>query len=333
MNSIKALMILPAILLAAGFTSCKKKGCTDSTATNYSTDAKKDDGSCVYDSYTADFAAFYKANRDAATQTFSINPTIFNEIVGTGGTKLQIPANSFVDGGGTPITATVSIKMLEVLDQTDMFLLNATTSSANEILESGGSVNVTASSGGSEVFLASGSSIGLFVPYTAADPAMGIFDGAEDATTGDVSWTDESTVAVTVPDTSGGWTGYYYYDWQDSDLGWINCDFFWDNPNPKSGLKINVPNPYGWDNTELVLHFSDIASVAPVYTLSMDPGEDTYYAYNIPSGSEITVIAIAEIDGTYYSSFTPITMTLDMETDISLSATTLAAIEAAVDAL
>ena len=28
--------------------SCKKKGCTDSEATNYSAEAKKDDGSCVF---------------------------------------------------------------------------------------------------------------------------------------------------------------------------------------------------------------------------------------------------------------------------------------------
>lgn len=38
------------ILLASGvaFTSCKKKGCTDEAATNYSEEAKKDDGSCVF---------------------------------------------------------------------------------------------------------------------------------------------------------------------------------------------------------------------------------------------------------------------------------------------
>jgi len=40
------LLVLGATALLA--TSCKKKGCTDATATNYSTEAEKDDGSCNY---------------------------------------------------------------------------------------------------------------------------------------------------------------------------------------------------------------------------------------------------------------------------------------------
>jgi len=38
-----------AIFLAGGMTSCKKKGCMDEAATNYDEKAKKDDGTCEYE--------------------------------------------------------------------------------------------------------------------------------------------------------------------------------------------------------------------------------------------------------------------------------------------
>ena len=43
------LQLSALILLSITITSCKKKGCTDELATNYNSEAKKDDGTCVYD--------------------------------------------------------------------------------------------------------------------------------------------------------------------------------------------------------------------------------------------------------------------------------------------
>lgn len=48
----KKLNILTSIaivaIIALGATSCKKKGCIDSNADNYNSEAKKDDGTCTY---------------------------------------------------------------------------------------------------------------------------------------------------------------------------------------------------------------------------------------------------------------------------------------------
>lgn len=44
----KVLILLFAPLMIGAVASCKKKGCTDETATNFSEKAKKDDGTCLY---------------------------------------------------------------------------------------------------------------------------------------------------------------------------------------------------------------------------------------------------------------------------------------------
>ena len=48
-TKLKIGMLLVGSVVLLGTSSCKKEGCTDSTATNYSKKAKKDDGSCVYE--------------------------------------------------------------------------------------------------------------------------------------------------------------------------------------------------------------------------------------------------------------------------------------------
>lgn len=42
------LLLIVALVMCVGIASCKKKGCTDPTAVNYSSEAEKDDESCVY---------------------------------------------------------------------------------------------------------------------------------------------------------------------------------------------------------------------------------------------------------------------------------------------
>ncbi len=54
----KKILLVTVLSLGLAVTSCKKKGCTDPAATNYSEKAKKDDGSCTYDNTNANATEF-----------------------------------------------------------------------------------------------------------------------------------------------------------------------------------------------------------------------------------------------------------------------------------
>ncbi|UTW63631.1 hypothetical protein KFE98_05645 [bacterium SCSIO 12741] len=67
----KSLMIaVLALGMVGGMTSCKKEGCTDSTATNYDADAKDDDGSCTYAS-----KSYIEKLNEGSTQTLNADIT------------------------------------------------------------------------------------------------------------------------------------------------------------------------------------------------------------------------------------------------------------------
>ncbi len=68
------LMLVVTFSSTALFTSCKKEGCTDSTATNYDEDADDDDGSCVYPMEEDDIE--FMITNPAAGSTFSMGDTV-----------------------------------------------------------------------------------------------------------------------------------------------------------------------------------------------------------------------------------------------------------------
>jgi hypothetical protein len=65
----KKTLLIIAVLVGLGSSSCSKPGCTDIDATNYSEKAKKDDGSCTY----SEKVIFWQ---DAATSQLLVNAGI-----------------------------------------------------------------------------------------------------------------------------------------------------------------------------------------------------------------------------------------------------------------
>ena len=101
-NTVK--FLIPALAFAA-FTSCKKEGCTDPTAINYSEEAKKDDNSCQYeedDSYSVPSTyAFTDANGNSTVsysgQTDRLNQLREMVVLMKSGTTVQLDAQVLLD--------------------------------------------------------------------------------------------------------------------------------------------------------------------------------------------------------------------------------------------
>ena len=100
-------------------------------------------------------------------QVFTINNDTKTTIEGKDGTKLEIPANAFVDAFGNPVQGTVEITLKEAVTTEDIVLGGMYTMTEDgAILESKGMINVTASQGNTELELNSKSKIKVELPTT-----------------------------------------------------------------------------------------------------------------------------------------------------------------------
>lgn len=101
-NSVKVGVMILASSLALGTVSCKKKGCTDPTAENYSESAKKDDGSCTYEEEPVNpgVTTVTKAGAITANETWTAGNIykLVGKVVVESGVTLTIEAGTIIKG-------------------------------------------------------------------------------------------------------------------------------------------------------------------------------------------------------------------------------------------
>lgn len=304
---------------------------------------KKEEGTGVPVSPTPDpIRAVIDDARAAATQTFTMDGSSGGSIIGANGTVITAMPNAFRDHDGNPVTGTITIELLEAFSVADMVRSNLRTVASyggdKRMLQSGGEVRLRAEVGGVQVTVDAGA-VRVYFPCAVPDYGMRYFEGVEDVD-GDVLWVDADELdvdtAIFLPDSAGGggWLSGSYYNepWPANSFGdptwppfaFMNCD----HPLPPGGdstdVTINLPSDASDD---AVMVWIVLPEINCMVFMELREGNSVRAGFPVRVGLEGTIVALTGSDGSYRSTFTPITVTVDHEQSITLEPTTLAQYE------
>lgn len=259
---------------------------------------------------------FFADNNSVAKQNFTIDASSPVLIVGNQGTTIQFYGNSFEDAAGNLITGNIDIELIEIYGKKDMLFLNKQTLGDNNgnlsPLISGGEFKVTASQGGNEVYLRY-SYNATVQASSGIDPNMEVF--YQNSVTDD-------TLTWASADSSQLWGNGGLYNVYFDSLGWVNCDYFMNQPGNQTSVSVNVPNGFDNTNCAVFISFDGYNSLTSIYNYS-NGNFNTGNYYTIPEGLAVHFIAMAFINNIPYAAIVPATITTNhLEVISSLTATT-----------
>ena len=218
-------------------------------------------------------------------QTGVFNNATEINYTGTNGTKVNIPANAFVDLNGNPVTTNIKIELIEATSKKDIFIQNTPTIINGQILISGGVLYFNATSNGNQLIALK--PIEFIVPTDSIDFDMELFSSNSDSTGVDFSWN--------FPDSS--WTidydtifPYNYIIKIQSSFGWINIDKLMKYNTPKINYCIKPIQNIDFDSSSLFLIINEQNSM-----LIFPYNDTSFYFENIPSEIRVTLLGISSL--------------------------------------
>lgn len=274
----------------------------------------------------------FKAREASATQSFVVDAAAPQLITGAQGTTIQFNANSFETFGGQAVTGNVDIKLVEVYNKADMILMNKPTvannwSGTKTPLISGGEFKVMAYQQGTQIKLKNWNSFSANVPAMGGtvDPNMGVFYGDTSANGDTLTWNSADSARLTGQ--GGIYSGVF------DSLGWINCDYFYNDPRPSTFVDVQIPAGFTNQTCALFVSFDGLNSITSFYNYS-NQVYSSAPSYQLPVGLNVHFVALAYINGAPQVAIVPATITNNhLEVLPALTGTTLTQLATDINAL
>jgi hypothetical protein len=271
-------IIVSVALVVIGLTTACKKEVIPTPPTNSSTDLKD----------------FHSSKVNQLKQNFTVNATLGATIIGSRGTKVTILPNGLKWSNGQTVSGNVNIELVEIFDRGTMVLANKPTmgilpNGDLAPLVSGGEYYLRITQNGQELSTTSG--VFIEVPTFNLDAGMQLFDGIIDGND-NLTW-DLTTDTINFNQDSLG-TTYAFFD---DSWGWTNVDRFYDDPRPKTTIKVKLPSGFDNSNANVYITYDgEPTALASLDVFTTDGYFSEHYGL-IPIGLEIHVIAITIVDG------------------------------------
>jgi hypothetical protein len=154
------------------------------------------------------------------TAKFALDAGADTTIFGAQGTRIFIEKETFQFADGTPVTGPIELSLQEFYDKSDIVLADLSTESDGKLLETGGMLNIAATSEGKEVEIKADKRIVVHFPKTKGfmSEPMDLFYADAAGTDSTVqNWTVDTTDLVKRTLKIGSW-GWWYPEWDDSTI-------------------------------------------------------------------------------------------------------------------
>lgn len=271
--------------------------------------------------------AEFNAKFSVPTQKFNGTAGAAFSITGAKGMKFDFPANAFLDASGNPVTGNVVISLKEVLSKRDIVLSGKATQSNGHLLITGGEFQILAMQNGQTLKLNPAVAVAAKVPTTFNTDPMEVFTWGA-TTTADSTWVLDQKTRLT--NTTG------FYEFSLPSFGWINCDYFYSNPNPKTTLTASPvytgASPSIKDQKAYMV-FDDIKSVG-FLPFALEVNKHRSYINSMPIGLKGKLIILStDVNDIIYFGQTSFTVSADLHLNINVAPATAAQIDAFLDTL
>lgn len=246
------------------------------------------------------------SNNKTAPETFAVNSSNTVQITGKKGSVISFPANAFVRQNGQAVTGDVSIQLVEIYTPAEMILNNKPTVSNGRPLVSGGQFLIKAFKDGEALKLAPGKQVNILMKTVLpADSMVGmqVFNGTDSIVGSDtlVNWTPNNTTNNTVRPRADS-ALILGYDLFASDIQWINCDRFVNEPLISHNFDLSAAPT---DSAiSLFVHLTGRNSVLRIYQRDSD-----IFKSESLVAAPVTIVALSIKGEQMYASFLPTTLT------------------------